>query len=81
MSVIVKISSQGQITLPKATREFLQLQKGDNVEITRFKDHIGIFKNSSDGTGLSGMLNDCVLEPLDLQDMEDAIAKGVTKSR
>lgn len=80
MSMIVKISTQGQITLPKAARKFLQLEKGDEIEITQFKDHIGIFKKTSTAKGLRGMLSDCVDEPLTLQDMQDAIKQGALKA-
>jgi AbrB family looped-hinge helix DNA binding protein len=38
--MLAKVSAKGQITLPKALRDMMNIQPGDNISVTPMNDHI-----------------------------------------
>jgi AbrB family looped-hinge helix DNA binding protein len=70
------VTSKGQITLPKALRERLQLSAGDRVEfIVEANDVVRMVPRRTSITRLKGMLPKPE-RPVSLEEMDEAIARG-----
>jgi antitoxin PrlF len=70
------ITSKGQITLPKALRDHLNLAAGDRVEfILEDNDVVRMVPRTTSITRLKGMLPK-PKRPVSLEEMDEAIAKG-----
>ena len=73
------ITSKGQITLPKALREQLQLVSGDRVEFIIDKSNaVRMLPRKASVTNLKGMLPK-PNKPVTLEEMEAAIAAAHSK--
>ncbi len=71
-----KITSKGQITLPKALRSQLQLEPGDRVEFIIEADGVvRMIPRKASVKQLKGMLPK-PKRPVSLEEMEEAIAAG-----
>lgn len=70
------ITSKGQITLPKALRDHLNLAAGDRVEFILEDDNVvRMVPRTTSITRLKGMLPK-PKRPVSLEEMDEAIAKG-----
>jgi antitoxin PrlF len=70
------ITSKGQITLPKALRDHLNLAAGDRVEfILEDNDVVRMVPRTTSITRLKGMLPK-PKRPVSLEEMDEAIAKS-----
>lgn len=70
-----RITGKGQVTLPKAIRDRLQLESGNRVELMRERDDV---LRVAPVTQLKGMLPKPAA-PVTLQEIEEAIAKSTAK--
>lgn len=70
-----RITGKGQVTLPKAIRDGLQLESGNRVEFMRERDDV---LRVAPVTQLKGMLPKPAA-PVTLQEIEEAIAKSTAK--
>ena len=50
-----KISSQGQITIPKSFRKLLNVKGGDDVAFIDYGTHVGILRKTGGLDGLSSV--------------------------
>ena len=72
------ITSKGQITLPKALREQLQLSPGDRVEFILEDDNVvRMLPRLASVKHLKGMLPKPA-RPVSLEQMDEAIADAIT---
>ena len=72
------ITSKGQITLPKALREQLQLSPGDRVEFILEDDNVvRMLPRLASVKHLKGMLPKPA-RPVTLEQMDEAIADAIT---
>jgi AbrB family looped-hinge helix DNA binding protein len=70
------ITSKGQITLPKALRDHLNLAAGDRVEfILEDNNVVRMVPRTTSITRLKGMLPK-PKRPVSLEEMDEAIARG-----
>ena len=70
------ITSKGQITLPKALRDYLNLAAGDRVEfILEENNVVRMVPRTTSITRLKGMLPK-PKRPVSLEEMDEAIARG-----
>jgi AbrB family looped-hinge helix DNA binding protein len=70
------ITSKGQITLPKALRDHLNLAAGDRVEfILEENNVVRMVPRTTSITRLKGMLPK-PKRPVSLEEMDEAIARG-----
>ena len=74
------ITSKGQITIPSALREKLQLQPGDKVVFEEKDGIITIIPANDDIEELAGCLSEDTQSRASLDDMEQAIKKGINHS-
>ena len=74
-----KLTSKGQITVPKAVREALGVHPGDRIAFRLFDDGTVVIEaDTVDLTELRGILKTDV-RGVTLNDMSDAIHKGATR--
>jgi len=74
------ITSKGQVTLPKALRDRLQLNEGDRVEfIVDEAGRVELRAVTASVKQLKGMLPP-PKRSLSLEEMDEAIARGVAES-
>jgi AbrB family looped-hinge helix DNA binding protein len=74
------VTSKGQITLPKALRERLNLAAGDRVEFVLEADGVvRMMPRTTSITHLKGMLPKPP-RPVSLEEMDEAIAAGAHRS-
>jgi len=72
------ITSKGQITLPKALRDQLQLSPGDRVEFILDEDNgVRMLPRLVSVRNLKGILPKPA-KPVSLEEMDEAIANAVT---
>lgn len=70
------VTSKGQITLPKALRDYLHLAAGDRVEFILEKGNVvRMIPRTTSVTRLKGMLPK-PMRPVSLEEMAEAIAAG-----
>jgi AbrB family looped-hinge helix DNA binding protein len=71
-----KLTAKGQITIPKATREFLKIGPGDRVKLFVHPDgHVAMLPVTS-MTKLRGIVKHTG-KPVTLAEMDEAIAEAV----
>jgi antitoxin PrlF len=71
------LSSKGQATIPKAVRDRLQIKAGDRFKFFFHPDGVIILPKISTAR-LKGMIPKPA-QPVSLEDMDRAIAKGATE--
>lgn len=77
MTVTAKLTSKGQITIPKAIREAIGIREGDEVVFTPQADgSIRMTARTFTVDQSFGMLRRPGQRPLTLEEMDDAIAEG-----
>jgi AbrB family looped-hinge helix DNA binding protein len=72
-----KLSSKGQATIPKAVRDRLQIKSGDRFKFFFHPDGVIILPKISTAR-LKGIIPKPA-QPVSLEDMDRAIAKGATE--
>jgi antitoxin PrlF len=72
------ITSKGQITIPKALRDQLNLAPGDKVKFFIQPDGNLVILPKLPITALKGMVRSRRAHPPSLEEMDAAIAKGAT---
>lgn len=71
-----RLTSKGQVTIPKAARDALHLRAGDRLEfILEANGHLRILPLTGSVKEIKGILPK-PSQAVTLQEMEDAIAKG-----
>lgn len=76
---ITKITSKGQITIPKKIRDELQLKSGDKVSIETEGNSARILPNQNSILDRAGALQSSTSKKMSLKEMDEAIAEGITK--
>lgn len=80
MSVLAKITSKGQITLPKTVRERHGLKPGDRVEFFEENGRTWVRARNVRAVDLIGILGPSPSGgPLTIEEMDDAIMDAVAK--
>ena len=77
-----KVTSKGQVTIPKEVRERVGLRPGDHLRFTVTKDgaiHAEPLDSRGSPRSLAGYLNDRIAatEPIDLDEMAEAMKEAV----
>lgn len=76
------LTTKGQITIPKIVRDRLELRAGDEVEFTiDADDRVTLRAARVDVGALRGFLRRDGRAAVSLEDMDAAIARGVTRGR
>jgi antitoxin PrlF len=73
------ITSKGQVTIPKAIREYLHVKPGDRVKFFMHPDGSVVLLPKLPVTALRGLLR-WHGRPSTLEEMDEAIAAGATGS-
>ncbi len=77
--MLAKLTSKGQLTLPKALRERLHLREGDRVEFVVHEDgRVEMIAVTSPISKLKGMVPKPT-RALTLDEMEAAVKRGATR--
>lgn len=76
-----KITRQGQITLPKAIRDRLQVKGGDTIVFLEFPDRVEIIKKSSGLSELAGCLKGSTDVHLTIEELNAAIGNAEWKKQ
>ena len=73
--IVSKITSKGQITIPKIIRKYLKVDVSDTIEFTLLEDgKVLITSEKKSATALFGMLNHRKpAKPVNLEEMDAAI--------
>lgn len=75
------ITSKGQITIPKDIRDILKIGPGDQVDfIVNDEGDVHLMPRTSDFRSLKGIFYKKGRKAATLEDMEQAIKKGASKS-
>ena len=73
-----KVTSKGQLTLPKDVRTALGVGPGDRVTFVRMEDgNFAVLPATRSVMSLKGFLT-APAEPVTLEEMDDAIAEGAS---
>ena len=75
------LTSKGQVTVPKAIRDFLRVQQGDRLEFTIEGRQVILHPGRSDLRSLRGLLARRGRKPVTLQQMDAAIAREHARRR
>jgi AbrB family looped-hinge helix DNA binding protein len=75
--VIVKLSSKGQIILPKAIRQALAVKAGDYVELTVNRGAVRLMRARSKADVLAGVFRGLAPRPLDWKRLRREVAEQV----
>lgn len=68
-----KISSQGQVTIPKAFRELLAVKGGDDIAFIDYGTHVGIIRKTGGLGDLAGIGAQYSNVNLTIDEMNDAL--------
>lgn len=71
------ITSKGQVTLPKALRERLQLKAGDQIDFVEVNGNVVLRTRHVRATDLIGILKPVGDQPVSLDAMDAAIGEAV----
>lgn len=75
-----KITSKGQLTLPKSVRESTGTRTGDRLEVTVAKDGAIVLRPIRGSVEqLFGLLRREGQEPVSVEEMDEAIAEQISK--
>lgn len=73
-----RVTSKGQITIPKKVRESLRLGVGDRVEFVIDKGRqVLVLAGKADIADLKGILHRAGRKPVSVTEMDRAIARGL----
>jgi AbrB family looped-hinge helix DNA binding protein len=75
-----KITSKGQITIPKDIREHLRVGPGDSVKIFAHPNGSAVILGVRPISELRGVLKSPFKRPVTLKEMDDGIAEGALAS-
>jgi antitoxin PrlF len=76
------ITSKGQVTIPKDIRDFLKVGPGDQIDfVIGDKGEISIFPRAYDIRNMKGMFYKRGRKAASLEEMEEAIHKGASRSK
>lgn len=75
--MLLKVSSKGQITLPKAIRDALDIQPGDSIAITQVDDHVELRPVRTTLFDMVGIMS--VDRPIDFQLLREETKQYVTE--
>lgn len=70
------LTSRGQTTIPKSIRDALHLHPGDRVEFILEEDQVVLRRADADLTALDGLLDRSDQDPVSIEAMHEAIARG-----
>lgn len=73
------VTVKGQATLPKAVRDHLGLKPGDRVKFFIHPDGRVMLLPTAPISGLRGILKKPGRKPVTIEEMDNAIAEGVTE--
>ncbi|MEM2133911.1 MAG: AbrB/MazE/SpoVT family DNA-binding domain-containing protein [Candidatus Freyarchaeota archaeon] len=74
----VKVSSKGQIVIPKPIREFYHIKEGDEILIIPTERGV-LIKRKEETTGLRGLLKDLEVDVEELESILAEAKKSLTK--
>jgi antitoxin PrlF len=72
-----KMTSKGQITIPKEIREALELKPGDKVALTIVGDEVIMTRRNREWSDLIGFLGDPPGGPATLEELDEAVKEAV----
>ncbi len=72
----IKVTSKGQVTIPKAVRDQLNLKRGDRVVLEKAEDGAWKIVRLDSPSKLFGMVNSPARRPATLAEMQRSIEKG-----
>lgn len=75
-----RLTSKGQLTLPKDIRDDLQLEPGDRIEFVKEDGRYVLRARSRSAMELAGILHKPGMEPLTIEEMDAAIVKAVSEA-
>jgi antitoxin PrlF len=74
------VTSKGQVTLPQKVREALRIRPGDRIDFVFGEDgEVRLRAGEVDVSELRGLLRRLGRQPVTLEAMEQAIARGAAK--
>ncbi|RLE30909.1 MAG: AbrB family transcriptional regulator [Acidobacteria bacterium] len=77
---IVTVTSKGQVTVPKAIRERLDINEGDKLEFSIDEEGRIVVRSQRGGVGVSGILSDFAPdEPVTAEAMNRAVRRRAAK--
>lgn len=75
------LTSKGQVTIPKVIRDFLKIESGDHIDfVISNQGEVLISPRTHDFRQLKGFFYDKKRKKASLEDMENAIRKGASRS-
>ena len=75
--MLVKVSAKGQITLPKALRNVMDIQPGDSIALTQIDDHVELRPVTKTLFDMVGVMP--VDGPLDFQALREETRRYVAE--
>jgi antitoxin PrlF len=75
------VTSKGQITIPKAIRDLLQVKTGDRVDFVVADGSVVLRPGTLDLGSLRGLLHRPGRKPISLGEMDAAISKAHARGR
>ena len=77
---VATVTSKGQITVPKAIRERLDIHEGDKIEFTPDEEGRIVVRLHREGLGINGILSDFAPEePVTLREMKQAVRRRMAE--
>lgn len=74
------VTSKGQVTLPQKVREALRIRPGDRIDFVVGEDgEVRLRAGEVDVNELRGLLHRTGRQPVTLEEMEHAIARGASR--
>lgn len=80
MGALAKITSKGQITLPKEVRDRHNLRPGDMVEFVELNGETVVKARNVRAIDLAGMLHRPGMRPVSIEEMDEAIGDAVAEN-
>lgn len=77
MNAKAKITSKGQITLPKELRQRLNVKEGDEIEFVEENGKTWVRPRNVDIMDLAGMLHRPGMRPISIEEMDEAVMEAV----
>lgn len=75
-----KVTSKGQVTLPKSLRDTLDINEGDQIEFAvDASQHVSIVKLRAAGSSAGILKHLANNKPVTVEEMNEAIEKTITK--